>query len=101
MRGEYLTRYLLDSDGWDHWQSQILSNAEINNAERATRMWDAVKYGADGSTHAERIQDQREYAENVFRWDRVLPNCLDAVNEYLDSVEDWHHKNGSLHTQVG
>lgn len=73
----------------------------LSDPDRATRLWDAAEVGCDGSTHAEVIADWRRNAENAFRWDRRLPNVLDAIELAILDVEAWHEANGSLDDEVG
>ncbi len=63
---------------------------------------DAAEFGADGSTHAEHIQDWREAFSDWMKWERRkdCPMFTDAVDAYFDSVEAWHEKNGTLYEQV-
>jgi len=78
----------------------------LSNPDRATRCDEAAENGADGSTHYERIQDEREAFENYARWRRTgsgepCYRVRAAVEAYLDSVESWHERNGSLHQEIG
>ena len=102
----------------------------INNPDRAARCHDAASEGADGSTHQEAIDDFREFGSCLLRdawnaidnqlaadprWD-TNPSEMEAAYAYAetsfeacstsfqkdcDTLEQWHHANGSLHRQIG
>lgn len=110
------------SEAYYNWSA---ANAEdfINCPDRAARCYDAAAEGCDGSTHAEHIDDFREYGSDLFRdlrreFERViesddytteqetdgynlLDECEVAYEQDCDSLEDWHFQNGSLNQQVG
>jgi hypothetical protein len=80
-----------------------------HNEDRATRCLDAAKHGADGSTHAEQIEDWRVlfqcYMDDIAMTTRQGRGTLDrfttAVEQYWDDLETWHETHGSLHDQIG
>ena len=87
------------SDEWHH------------NPERMARVDAAAEHGSDGSTHAEHIQDWRDYAAEAYKEARraldygdPLEAELDALeaelDAELDALETWHEQNGTLHTQI-
>jgi hypothetical protein len=84
----------------------------IDNPERMERCHDAAEDGCDGSTHAEVMQDWREFLERLEReanrktlWhDRVMSEVerrANAIREEIDKCEAWHEKAGSLNEMVG
>ena len=117
------TDALLDYDRQEfyNWQGERLGNdLFINDPERAERIHDAAEDGADGSTHAEHIDDFRDYAKEIYGEVRsaifhgdipsdkavdVLDAMIDRREERLEAVLDrleaWHEKNGTLWQQVG
>jgi len=74
----------------------------INDAERASRCDDAAESGCDGSTHAERIQDQRDaFSAWISDHKHDYPLFVAAVEAVYDDIESWHEKNGSLNQEIG
>jgi hypothetical protein len=109
---------LLRSSEFDAWQYSSLGNdLFINDAERAERIHAAAEDGADGSTHAEHIQDWRDanddFARDTYRAqfsadgypdfaaDELADTLRDYISAEIDDTEAWHVKNGSLETQCG
>jgi hypothetical protein len=118
------------SNAYYDW-SAANSNDFINCPDRAARCYDAAANGCDGSTHAENIDDFREYGNSLFfdlnrklenaidgneMWDDMdqeaasdlcnsfweqFEACEQAYSADVDALEDWHDKNGSLNQQVG
>lgn len=89
-----------DSDDW------------IDNPDRMERCHEAAEDGCDGSTHAEIMDDWREFLERLEReakrkthWhDRVeaeIERRAESIREEIDKCEAWHEKNGSLDKQAG
>lgn len=74
----------------------------INDPDRASRCDQAAEHGADGSTHAERIQDQREAFRHWIRDRRHhdYPYFVEAVTAHFDQLEAFHEDKGSLHSSV-
>jgi hypothetical protein len=83
----------------------------INDPDRASRCHDAAVNGCDGSTHAEAIEDQREFLKALKIYDPefdeyssrsdLTQEQYDALTAELDAVEQWHSEHKSLHTQIG
>lgn len=80
----------------------------LSDAERADRMDAAAEDGADGSTHAETIDDWRSafksWLSDVRRGRRhgeYPERFATAVLEHFDAVEEWHEHNGSLYQERG
>jgi hypothetical protein len=85
----------------------------INDPKRADRIYKAAEDGGDGSTHAEVIEDWRDYLNMLKVYD---PECdepedqarrditlsvYDSISHEIDECEEWHSKNGSLYHQIG
>ena len=101
----------VQSCGYSHSQSR---------RDRYSRCYDAAEHGSDGSTHAENIEDFREFGEHLFReanrmadrmdfesdeaadaYQDAIDNSAKAYAEDCDKLEAWHENNGSLNQQVG
>lgn len=92
----------------------------INDPERAERLHDAAEFGTDGSTHAETIEDWRDFLNtlkvfdpefdmdeddditklDLSRYD-ILLETKETIEKEIASCEEWHEKNGSLKTAKG
>ena len=64
----------------------------INDPERAKRIHEAAEHGANGSTHAETIEDWRDYL-SIADYPDWLKDCL---TKEIDETELWHELQGSL-----
>ena len=106
------------------WQSERINEGGMyrlgtSRSERFGRCHDAAEDGADGSTHAEHIQDFRDYGFELFdaarselwRMDLSFDDNLaaeqaielreGAFDKACNELESWHQANGSLEQQVG
>jgi hypothetical protein len=112
---------LLSHPAWDGFIHDRLGNdLFLSDPDRAGRIYEAAKDGCDGSTHAEIIEDWRDFAETLFRdveysilrdldldlrEEYMLEGAVTAIRDSLfaeiDACEDWHDKNGTLHEQIG
>jgi len=108
-----------NSEGWKRFEESKLGNdLFLSDPDRASRMHDAAEDGADGSTHSERIDDQREYVDELYSeavrqasniedefaalaWEEEIEAWHDRFTAELDTVEKWHADHGTLHEQVG
>lgn len=88
------------------WQSERIVGYG-KTADRFSRIHDAAEHGCDGSTYAEKIDDFRDFADEVYgeyfdtfnnEADEVARKMLDAN---IDRCERWHIDNGSIDQQVG
>jgi hypothetical protein len=84
-------------------------NDFIDYPKRADRCAEAVENGADGSTHAEIIDDWRAMFKIWLR-DRTRKGehsfhshdrFEDGVNVRIDACEKWHEEHGTLEQEVG
>jgi hypothetical protein len=101
-------RDLYSSQGYEYFISDRLGNdLFINDPERADRIHEASKDGADGSTHYETINDWRDYLKTLKAIDPDWPEdggditdeAYTAIEAEIDACEQWHERNGSLHSQ--
>lgn len=86
------------------------SDEWINDPERMARVTDAAEHGTDGSTHAEIIQDWRDYAAAAYDDARRMAeeDELDELDRLeaeleaeLDALEAYHEQNGTLYQEIG
>lgn len=82
----------------------------INDPERMERCNDAAENGSDGSTHAEVIQDWREFLSNLERDTRhtleddeqeQLEALVESITAEIDACEAYHESAGTLHSEIG
>lgn len=101
---------LYQSDGFQMFDNDRRGNSMfLNDPNRAERCYDAAENGSDGSTHAEIIQDWRDYLDTLRIIDSEYPEdggditqaIYDSISAEIDSCEEWHERNKSLNTQLG
>lgn len=110
---------MLNSRGWDCFISDRLGNdLFLSDPDRAERIRAAAENGADGSTHAEHIDDLRDYVEQIkdeaereawnvedekegLSMEQAIETWHRAISEEIDACEAWHEANGSLHEEIG
>jgi hypothetical protein len=103
---------MINSTEYQGYISDRLGNdLFINDPDRASRCHDAAEDGADGSTHREVIQDEREFLDGLKIYDPdfdeddsqadLTQAQYDALSAELDAVEQWHENNKSLDTEIG
>lgn len=93
--------------------SKLGNDLFINDPNRAERIADYAEEGGDGSSHAEIIEDWREFfetlkcfdpefddIEDIDRYDITL-ETKDAIEKEIQDCQDWHQENGTLHTIIG
>ena len=84
----------------------------LHDPERMERCNDAAGHGADGSTHAEILQDWREFlsrledeATRAARWhERIcaeIERRAESIRAEIDACEAWHRENGSIDEEIG
>ena len=104
------------------WQSEQVESggysSHTDRRDRYNRCYEASEHGADGSTHAENIDDFREFGEGLFdeasrqafrllddeegdRAEDQITDKREAFEADCDALEAWHEKNGSLNQQGG
>lgn len=80
--------YVSDKTGNDMW---------INDPERKERIESAAENGADGSTHAESIEDMNDYVSNS-----DFPQWIKTIlMEQIDFLEKYHDEQGTLNRVIG
>lgn len=97
-RGRVIVGEFVRSEGFQNFSSER-ANDFINEPGRAARCYEGAEHGTDGSTHAERIDDMRDYWDALVadRRGREYERVSRAVHAHLDSVEAFFHKAGRLH----
>lgn len=76
------------SEAYYNWSA---ANSEdfINYPDRAARCYDAAADGCDGSTHAENIDDFREYGNDLFHdLNKALEQAIESHPMWDDLDED-------------
>lgn len=78
----------------------------INDGDRMARCHEAAENGAEGSTHAEVIQDWRDFLNSLTVTDEwrdgdLSQNDYDSIDAEIDACEAWHEEHGSLHQEIG
>lgn len=102
---------LIQSREFNDFQADLLGNdLFINDPERADRIHEASENGADGSYHAEVIQDFRDFLNTLPIIDEeddepntgvITEAVYNSILAEIDACEAWHEKNGSLWQEVG
>jgi hypothetical protein len=95
------------------------SDEWINDPDRMERCHNAAEHGGEGSTHAEVIQDWRDFLETLTRGAtrtlegldmeseeidallETLETVTESITDEIDACEAWHEKAGSLHAEIG
>jgi hypothetical protein len=89
------------------------SDEWLYSPDRMKRVTNAAEHGEDGSTHAEIIEDWRDYAREKYREARRALDYDDEAGEAqldadeaqldaeLDACETWHKERGTLHRLTG
>ena len=94
--------HLLNNEGWQHFEEDRLGNdLFISDPDRADRIHKAAKDGCDGSTHAEHIDDWRDYVKLLRQDDDICDACEERLTEEIDAVEEFHEKAGTLLDEIG
>lgn len=111
MKSKYSTlEEMYGSMEFDAYISDKLGNdLFINDPERAERIHEAAEAGCDGSTHAEVIEDWRDFLNNLTLFDPeiegdkgdITDEDYTRIEAEIDACEAWHQKNGSLNQQIG
>jgi hypothetical protein len=100
---------MLRSRAFEMFQSDRLgSDLFLSDPERAERIHEYAESGSNGSTHAEVIEDWRDFLNTLKTIDPEFPDdggeiteeTLEAISAEIDKCEDWHEKNGSLNSII-
>ena len=99
------------SEYFASWQAERIESggyARPGSAsrDRFDRCFNAAGYGADGSTHAEHIEDMRAAFHDWLRDSRrnrwAFPYRIEAAaEEHWRELEAWHAQHGSLEQEIG
>lgn len=86
---------------WKAYRESIYSNMAIDDDERYERVIEAARDGAEGSTHWECIDDQRQAIGDA-NSDGLISDTVEAkLLQNLRAVEAWHKRKGSLWEEEG
>jgi hypothetical protein len=88
---------LLNSPEYDRNRWGSNSDDYLNDSDRAERCDDAARYGCDGSTHGEYIQDWRDMLD----WIDLPDSVKQSIHAEIDACEAWHVENGSIDEEIG
>ena len=97
IRSEHMREFGSSNDDW------------LDDSERMERCDRAAEFGADGSTHRERIDDMRRSFRDWLCFGRTKRNPFSAgydrfavaVEAHFDRVEQWHTDHGSIDVEIG
>ena len=109
---------LYNSEYFQVWDSDNRSTGNcgiiLSDPDRFDRMYEAAENGAEGSTHAEIIQDWRDCLNTMQIIDPdennsvsdiengiILESDYNWLMQDIDEVEKWHENAGSLHLEIG
>jgi hypothetical protein len=92
---------ILQSEDYIAWHESMINNMSYDDPERFDRCAVASTQGADGSFHAEVMNDWLHFLE-FNSLDMGVTN-LDYHKIQVEILEcwDWHDKEGSLYDEVG
>lgn len=96
MNTERILRRILDTH---HVEFGSSSDDWINDPERMARCDNAAEDGADGSTHREVLEDQRETLHRAIPYKYERLRC--AADAWIDGLIDWHTDNGTIDEERG
>lgn len=88
---------LLNSEDYQNSCFGSSSDGWSNDADRMERVEEAAKFGGDGSTHGEHIQDWRD----TLGWLGLDDEVKESISKEIDATEKWHVDNGSIDEQIG
>lgn len=103
---------MIRSQAFEYFRENRLGNdLWINDPDRADRIRVAAEDGCDGSFHAERIQDWRDFLSDYREYDpefdepfqdgRLPAEIIDAITAEIDACEAYHESKGTLWEEVG
>ncbi len=93
---------MLHSNEFKEWEICSTETMDKNNPDRYNRCREAAEQGADGSTHAETMQDWIAFlniSENSGLF--FTKENFDSLKKEINECWEWHDKHGSLHEEVG
>lgn len=108
---------MIRSEEWQSYEASVgdVQSLLLSDPDRADRMIKASEDGCDGSTHAEIIEDWREFLGTLKVYDPdfhdkedletrdfdITKEQEEAITKEIDDCEEWHRNNGSLNEEVG
>ncbi len=92
---------MLKNQNFIVWQSDHINNIAIDDPSRYNRCRKAAEHGADGSTHAEMMEDWMEFLEFHSDGLDISSGEYHRLLAEIHDLWDWHDKHGSLHEEVG
>lgn len=113
---EWTLDEMIRSREYDDYIGDKLGNMlYLDDPDRADRRDKASENGAEGSTHAEIIQDWRDFLATLSEFDPEFHDQEDlenhdfditkeqgeAIGKEIDDCEEWHRNNGSLDQEIG
>lgn len=91
-------REMLESEDYESYiDSKLGNNLYINDPERAERISAYAERSADGSTHAEVIEDWRDYIASC----DLSEEEKESILKEIDEVEARHEAAGTLNDIIG
>ena len=89
---------MLQSNEYMAWHSDRMNNLTHTSPDRSGRCMDFSEQGADGSFHAEIMNDWQNYLEvNA----NISERDYHEISIEIQDCWDWHDKEGSLYDEVG
>ena len=92
---------MLQSEEYQVWHGDLMNNLSIEDNERFARCFEAAEQGADGSSHAEVMNDWLHFLEFNTQDMKVTDLDYHEINIEILECWDWHDKEGSLYDEVG
>jgi hypothetical protein len=112
MRTWQTLRDMYSSREYEMFISDKLGNdLSINDPERAERIHEAASFGTNGSTHAETIEDWREFLDLQKTYNPewhepeekmacdLLPEQFEKITQEIDKCEKWHIDYDTINNQ--
>ena len=98
-----LMREFQESRYYQEYEESWYSHLGLTPWDQAVcgRVHEAAEHGADGRTHQESIELDRDAIRDAVSDGVLWEDLGDMLEEYMNDVEVWHEKNGSLHTEIG
>ena len=99
---------LLASEDYQNFVNEKTGNElYLYDADRKARLDEYATEGSDGSTHAESIEDMRDFVNNVYSDSCSIDDVelkdkhIESIEQEITDCEEWHDKNGSLFDIIG
>ena len=110
---------MVNTESYCGWVGdKLVNDLFINDPDRARRIYDCAESGCDGSTHAEVIDDEQKYLDDMIEtydlddgspddlWNAgngsvIFKTTYDRISKDIEDVRVWHDKAGTLYNQIG